>query len=80
MVNPTITLNLKEFNKLHLVIKRRLILYTINKLIGNTTGIEKIHIDDIIKLCENNIGNKYLTPKKHIKVLIYRGLIKFEKL
>ena len=76
----TIQLNLKQFNNLHIVIKRRLILYTINKLIGNTTGIEKIHVDDIIKLCENNIGNKYLTPRKHIKVSIYKGIAKFEKL
>ena len=74
------TLNLKKFNDLHLVIKRRIILYTINRLIGNTTGIEKIHIEDIIKLCDSNIGNKYLTPRKHIKVLICKGMVKFEKL
>ena len=37
---------------------------------GNAQGIGKIHIDDIIKLCEKNLGNKYLTPNKHIKILI----------
>ena len=28
------------------------------------------NIDEIIKLCENNIGNKYLTPTKRIKITI----------
>ena len=72
-----IILNLKEFNKEHNVIKSKLILYTIKKLLGGTNGIEKIHIDDIIKLCENNIGNKYLTPNKHIKILVNKGKMYF---
>ena len=70
-------LNLKEFNKLDNVIKSRLILYTISKLYGTTVGIEKIHIDDIIKLCTNNIGNKYLTPRKGIKIYVKKGKIFF---
>lgn len=66
---PTsIELDLKKFNNLELVIKRRVILYTINKLTNTTLGIEKINIDDIIKMCEKNIGNKYLMPTKNIKV------------
>ena len=75
--NNTIVLNLKEFNKLDYVIKSRLILYTISKVYGKVTGIEKVHIDDIIKLCKNNIGNKYLTPKKGIKVFVKKGKIFF---
>ena len=67
--NKTITLDLKKFNKLELVIKRRVILYTINKVLGTTQGIEKINIDDIIKLCSKNIGNKFLIPTKKIKIL-----------
>ena len=70
-------LNLKEFNKLDNVIKSRLILYTISKLYGGAVGIEKIHIDDIIKLCKNNIGNKYLTPRKEIKIYVKKGKIFF---
>ena len=70
-------LNLKEFNKLDNVIKSRLILYTISKLYGGAVGIEKIHIDDIIKLCKNNIGNKYLTPRKGIKIYVKKGKIFF---
>lgn len=70
-------LNLKEFNKLNNVIKSRLILYTISNLYDTAVGIEKIHIDDIIKLCNNNIGNKYLTPRKEIKIYVKKGKIFF---
>jgi len=73
----TIVINLKEFNALDDVIKSRFILYTISKLLGNSQGIEKIHIEDIIKLCGNNIGNKYLTPNKKIKIFIKKGKIFF---
>lgn len=73
----TIILDLKQFNELDDVIKSRLILYTISRLLGSSQGIEKIHIEDIIKLCGNNIGNKYLTPNKKIKVFIKKGKIFF---
>lgn len=72
-----IVLDLKKFNSLELVIKRRVILYTINELLSSTTGIEKVNIDDIIKLCNNNIGNKYLKPIKNLKVLVKKGKIFF---
>ena len=75
--NQPITLNLKKFNTLELVIKRRVILYTINRVLGTASGIEKINIDDIIKLCDNNIGNKYLSPVKNIKILVKKGKIFF---
>ena len=70
-------MNLKGFNKEEKVIKSRLLLYTISRLFGTTKGIEKIHIEDIIKLCEKNIGNKYLTPNKNIKVLVKNQKIYF---
>ena len=65
-----IILKLKEFNKQEKVIKSRVILLAVKELMGSTQGIEKIHIEDIIKLCNNNIGNKFLTPNKNIKFLI----------
>jgi len=77
--NDVIILDLKKFNNLELVIKRRLILYTIYEAIHTTNGIEKVNIDDIIKLCKNNIGNKYLTPIKDIKIYIKKGKIYFIK-
>lgn len=65
-----IILDLKKFNELEIVIKNRIVLYTINRLFGSSSGIEKIHLQDIIKLCNNNIGNKYLIPNKKVKILI----------
>ncbi len=73
-----IVLDLKKFNQLEKVIKSRLVIYTINKLLGTANGIEKIHIENIIKLCENNIGNKYLTPNKNIKIIVKNKKIFFD--
>ena len=75
----SIILDLKEFNKQEKVIKSNIILYTITRLFNTTKGIEKVHIEDIIKLCANNIGNKFLMPNKHLKVFIKNGKIKISK-
>ncbi len=75
--SKNIILNLKKFRELDNVIKSRMILYTINKLLGTTQGIEKVHIDDIIKLCDNHVGNKYLIPRKNLKVYVKKGKIFF---
>lgn len=65
-----IILNLKEFNEQENVIKSRIVLKAIRLLMGSTQRIEKIHIQDIIKLCNNNVGNKFLTPNKNIMFLV----------
>ena len=65
-----IVIDLRKFNLQQTVIKSRLIRYIIKRLFGTVVGIEKIHIDDVIQLCDNNVGNKYLTPNKNIKVLV----------
>ncbi len=75
-----IVINLKKFNLQEKVIKSRLIRYIIKRLFGTTASIEKIHIEDIIKLCNNNIGNKYLTPNKNIKILVKNHKIYFTNL
>ena len=75
-----IILDLKKFNKLEYVIKSRVLLYSINKLLGTTKGIEKINIEDMIKLCEKNIGNKCLIPNKNVKIFVKKGKIFFTKL
>ena len=77
----TIELDLKQFNILEKVIKKRIIMYSIHKILGTTQNIEKVNIEDLIKLCENNIGNKYLMPNKYIKVAVNKGkmTIKEEK-
>ena len=68
--DKTIELSLKGFNKLEKVIKKEMIRYTINRVLGNLQGIGNIHIEDIIKLCEKEIGNKYLMPTPKVKVCI----------
>ena len=70
-------LNLKEFNKKELLIRKRILIYTIRQVLGNSQDIEKVNIDDIITLCERNIGNKYLEPNKNIKILVNKGKIFF---
>ena len=70
-----IVLKLKEFNALDEFIKGRIILLCVFNLFGSTKGIEKKHIEDIIKLCERNVGNKYLTPNKNIKFFVGQGNI-----
>lgn len=73
-----IVLDLKKFNSQEKVIKSRLLLYTITELRGSSEGVYKIHIEDVIKLCENNIGNKFLTPNKNIKILVKNHKIYFQ--
>lgn len=74
-----LNLDLQKFNELHDFIKSKVIFKCINELFGTTKGIEKVHIEDIIKLCRNNIGNKYLMPNKNVKVFINRGVITVSK-
>ena len=78
--NKEIVINLKEFNTQENVIQKRVILKVIKQIMGSTDRIEKIHIEDIIKLCNNNIGNKYLTPNKNLKVLVKDKRIFFIKI
>ena len=70
-----VILDLKEFNKQDTIIKKRILLISISRIFGTSKNIERIHIEDIIKLCERNIGNKYLTPNKNVKVFVNKGKI-----
>ena len=72
-----IELHLLEFQKLGQSLKQNLIIYTINKVLGNARNIEKTNIDDIIKMCGRNIGNKYMYPNKNLKILIKNKKIIF---
>ena len=72
-----IELDVKEFNKMELTMKKHLIIKCIQETVGNSRNIGKINIDDIIKICSNNIGNKYIMPNKNIKILIKNNKIIF---
>ena len=73
-------LDLKKFNQQERFIKSKVILYAIKEVMGTTQGVGKIHVDDIISLCEKNVGNKYLTPNKNTKVLVNKGKIYISKI
>lgn len=71
--------NIKKFNQKEKLIQKKLILKGIEKILGTCQGIEKINIEDILKLFNNNIGNKFLMPNKKIKIGIKDKKIYFEK-
>ncbi len=77
--NSEIILSLKEFNNQEKVIKSKLIIYIVTNLFGTAVGTQKVHIEDIIKMCDKAEGNKYLTPNKHFKVLVKDKKIYFIK-
>ena len=79
-INDQIILSLKKFNNLDTVIQKRLVLYTIIKLQGTAKDISNIHVEDIVKLCNNNIGNKKLSPKKTLEIYVNRGKIYFKNI
>ena len=78
-IENQIVLDLKKFNELDNIIKKRIILYTVSNLRGGSQGIEKVHIEDIVKLCQKNVGNKFLIPNKGLKVLVKDKKIFFIK-
>ncbi len=71
--------DLKKFNSKDILIQKKLILLGIEKIFGDTKGIEKINLDDIIKLCNNNIGNKFLKPNQRTKIEIKNKCINIKK-
>ena len=75
-----IVLNLKLFNKEHYFMRSKILLHAIQNLFGTTKGIEKVHVEDIIKLCERNVGNKFLTPNKNTKVDVRKGKLTISKI
>lgn len=74
-----IKLNRRIFNSKELLIKKKLVFYITNKLMGTTKGLEKINVDNIVELCNNNIGNKYLIPYKGLKISLKSKQLYFEK-
>lgn len=78
--NNKIILDLKLFNNEDMFIRKQILLYTIKNLSGSINNIEKVNIEDLIKLCQNNIGNKYLKPRGNIKIIVNKGKIFFELL
>lgn len=75
-----IEIDLKKFNELDIVIRRRLLRYILNEYFNIFTNISKINIDDSIEMAYKNIGNKYTMLNKEIKLSILDSKIIIEKL
>lgn len=60
-------------------IQKRLILKCIEKLNGSTMQIEQVHINDILRMINKNVGNKFICPNKYLKVYLNRGKVYFIK-
>ena len=74
-----IVLNLKKYLELEKVIKNRIIIYSINRILGKSKDLQKINIEDIVEMCEKNIGNKFIMPNKNVKVMLKNKKIYFIK-
>ncbi|MBP3708222.1 MAG: tRNA lysidine(34) synthetase TilS [Clostridia bacterium] len=70
-----IVIDLNKYNNADKYIRGKIIMLCTYKIFGTTKGIEKKHIEDIIVMCEKNIGNKFLTPNKHFKIAVNKGRI-----
>lgn len=66
---------LKKFNNLETVIKQKIILNAIVILKGSSRNIAKTNIDDIIKISNNGIGNKYLIIDKNLMAVIKNKML-----
>ncbi len=54
-----ISIDINEFNKEHIALKRRIIRLAIEKIRGNLKDIGMVHIENIIKLCQGGkVGSK----------------------
>ena len=71
--NNEIVFNLRKLNEEDDIIYKKIVLHAINNINGNHLGIEKKHLDDIVKLGKKNVGNKFLTPKKNLKIYVNNG-------
>ncbi len=75
-----IILDAKKMQALDAYPRSLVLLYAIETLAGSTQGVEKIHIEDMVKLIQNNRGNKYLTPNKHLKITLQNKQVQLEKM
>ena len=72
-----ISIKLEAFNKQEETIKQRIVIIAIEKLIGNVRNVEKVNIDDVIRIANRNIGNKYTMINKKIKAYVKNGYLNF---
>ena len=74
-----IEFDVKKFNNQEKVIQKKLILLAVQLTTGTTKGIEKINLEDMVNLCNKNIGNKYIQPTKGVEIGIKNKRIYIKK-
>ena len=57
---------LKDFNSLSNYLRKQILLKAIESLLGNTKNIQKVNLDDVIKMAQKNIGCKQIKINKNI--------------
>jgi len=75
-----LVINAKKFSQMDIVLQKRIILKCIGFVNGTTVHIEEVNIMDILRMINNNIGNKYIIPIKGLKVYINKSQIYFNKI
>lgn len=51
-------LNAKSFRQQHTALKKMILIEGYKKIVGNTTHLEGIHLEEVIKIIDQNVGNK----------------------
>ena len=74
-----VTLSIKEINNLQVIIKSRVIIIAINQIQGDTKNIDNSNINEVLKLIEKNVGNKFILLNKNVKVEINKGRVIISK-
>lgn len=74
-----VSFDLKKFSKISNNIKTNLIFKAIEQLKGNTKNVEKSNIDDIIRMCNRNVGNKHIMINKEIEAEIKNSKLTIKK-
>jgi len=74
--NRDLRLNIEQFSKLHLAVKRKLIRKIIEKKLGKLTGISFVHVESLIQLAEDGrVGSILTLPHALIVEKTYDSLI-----
>lgn len=72
--NIEVIIYVKKFNNLPIILRKNVLLLTIEKITGNTKNISKQNLDDITKMSEKNVGNKRLTADG-LKFFLNNGIL-----
>lgn len=67
-IEGKLTLEVEEINELHESMKSLVIRKAIEKVVGNTIGIENIHIEDVLKLVREGKSKNRIDLPKGLKV------------